>query len=82
MHDLHKDGDLDSFQRKVGPGGSHVSGGQKQRIAIARTLLRKPHILLLDEATSALDPESESRVQQTLEEVSRGKTTLCITHKT
>ena len=57
------------------------SGGQKQRLAIARCLLRKPRLLLLDEATSALDSESEFAVQQALERLMVGRTTIQIAHR-
>ncbi|KAK6051409.1 hypothetical protein COOONC_11085, partial [Cooperia oncophora] len=55
------------YRTRIGEGGVQLSGGQKQRVAIARALVRNPRILLLDEATSALDAESESIVQQALE---------------
>lgn len=51
------------FDKNVGVKGSHISGGQKQRVAIARVILRHPHVLLLDEATSALDSVNEKKVQ-------------------
>jgi ATP-binding cassette subfamily B protein len=69
------------YETRVGERGARLSGGQRQRIAIARALLKNAPILLLDEATSALDSESEALVQQALNALMRGRTTIAIAHR-
>ena len=71
----------DGYQTKLGENGTSLSGGQKQRIALARAFLKNAPILLLDEATSALDNESERFIQQSLEKLQKGRTTLVIAHR-
>jgi ATP-binding cassette subfamily B protein len=69
------------LETEVGEGGARLSGGQRQRVAIARALMRDAPILLLDEATAALDAEAEAAVQEALERLMKGRTTLVIAHR-
>jgi subfamily B ATP-binding cassette protein MsbA len=71
----------DRLQQAVGERGVTLSAGQRQRIAIARVMLERPHLLILDEASSSLDAESERLVQDALERLMEGRTTLVIAHR-
>ncbi|MEU6083071.1 ABC transporter ATP-binding protein [Streptomyces sp. NPDC047108] len=80
IHD-HIAGLPEGYGTLVGERGYRFSGGEKQRLAIARTILRDPPVLILDEATSALDTRTEQAVQQAIDALSRGRTTLTIAHR-
>jgi ATP-binding cassette subfamily B protein len=71
----------DGYTTSIGEAGGSLSGGQRQRLAIARALVRRPPVLVLDEATSALDPASESAVQETIANISLGRTVISVTHR-
>ena len=72
---------LNSYDTTIGDYGNNLSGGQKQRLTIARAMLKSPSILILDEATSSLDSESEKKIQNAIDKLMHGKTSLIIAHK-
>ena len=71
----------DGYESQVGEGGNKLSAGQRQRVILARAIIADPRILILDEATSALDSESEKLVQDALDNLMKGRTSIVIAHR-
>ncbi|MCL2377743.1 MAG: ABC transporter ATP-binding protein/permease [Defluviitaleaceae bacterium] len=71
----------DGYDTLIGEGGATLSGGERQRLSIARAIIKKPDLLILDEATSSLDVETEALIQESLNRITKGRTTIAIAHR-